>query len=334
VLDPWITITNNGTKGNPCLVADIFGDFREEILLRTQDSSAIRIYTNTEITNHKLFTLMHDTQYRCGIAWQNNCYNQPCYPKFYYASDMDYAQVLPETQRKPVIYIAGDSTAQSYSQQARPQFGWGEKLLQMMDNQDVIQSGHRLDCSFEQEMYYENRHLIVDNCAMAGRSSKSFREEGRLDDIQSHLKMGDYLLIQFGHNDAAKDKPERYVPVEEFAASLQIYIHAAKEKGAIPVLISSICLRMCSELEESEAIIIANQLPKYAKVMEQVAKEENLVYIDMGALTKTACEHATKEETAGWYREDNVHLALPGAERYAQLLVDEFLSKTEQKWRI
>jgi hypothetical protein len=95
MLEPKDTLTNNGTKGNPCLIADIFGDFREEILLRTKDSTAIRIYMNTEITTHKLFTLLHDIQYRVGVAWQNNCYNQPCYPKFYYASDMDWADVLP-----------------------------------------------------------------------------------------------------------------------------------------------------------------------------------------------------------------------------------------------
>lgn len=95
MLKPEDTLTNNGSKGNPCLVADIFGDFREEILLRTKDDKAIRIYMNTELTNHKLFTLMHDTQYRCGVAWQNNCYNQPCYTKFYYADDMDFKDVLP-----------------------------------------------------------------------------------------------------------------------------------------------------------------------------------------------------------------------------------------------
>lgn len=95
MLEPENTMTNNGTKGNPCLIADIFGDYREELLLRTADSSAIRIYMNTDISGHKLFTLMHDTQYRCGVAWQNNCYNQPCYPKFYYGSDMDWAYVLP-----------------------------------------------------------------------------------------------------------------------------------------------------------------------------------------------------------------------------------------------
>lgn len=95
LLAPEGTLTNNGTKGNPCLVADIFGDYREELLLRTEDSSAIRIYTGLELSHHKLFTLMHDTMYRTGIAWQNNCYNQTCYTKFYYASDMDFSQVLP-----------------------------------------------------------------------------------------------------------------------------------------------------------------------------------------------------------------------------------------------
>lgn len=98
MLTPEGTMTNNGTKGNPCLVADIFGDFREELLLRKADDSAIRIYMNTEITRHKLFTLMHDAQYRCGVAWQNNCYNQPCYTKFYYGSDMDFKYVLPELE--------------------------------------------------------------------------------------------------------------------------------------------------------------------------------------------------------------------------------------------
>ena len=94
MLEPKGCATNNGTKGNPCLIADIFGDFREEIVLRTEDSSAVRIYINTEITKHKLFTLLHDPMYRCGVAWQNNVYNQPCYTSFYYASDMDFRKVL------------------------------------------------------------------------------------------------------------------------------------------------------------------------------------------------------------------------------------------------
>ncbi|MBE5960929.1 MAG: rhamnogalacturonan lyase, partial [Lachnospiraceae bacterium] len=102
MLKPEGVAMNNGTKGNPCLVADLFGDWREELLVRTEDDSAIRIYTNTDITSHKLFTLLHDTQYRCGIAWQNNCYNQPCYTKFYLASDMDWEYVLPQLAKEDI----------------------------------------------------------------------------------------------------------------------------------------------------------------------------------------------------------------------------------------
>ncbi len=100
MLKPEGVATNNGTKGNPCLVADVFGDYREELLVRTADNKAIRIYINTELSNHKLFTMMHDVPYRVSVAWQNNCYNQPGYPGFYYASDMDWSEVMPELKGK------------------------------------------------------------------------------------------------------------------------------------------------------------------------------------------------------------------------------------------
>ncbi|SEG48557.1 hypothetical protein SAMN02910276_03147 [Butyrivibrio sp. Su6] len=93
MLDPKGTLTNNGTKGNPCLIADLFGDFREEIVLRLEDNSALRIYTNTDITRHKLYTPMDDAMYRVSIAWQNNCYNQTGYTSYYFASDMDFSKV-------------------------------------------------------------------------------------------------------------------------------------------------------------------------------------------------------------------------------------------------
>ncbi|MFZ4452619.1 rhamnogalacturonan lyase [Salibacterium aidingense] len=98
------TRTNNHTKGNPGLVADVFGDWREEMLVRTEDSSAIRMYMNTEVTDHKLYTLMHDPQYRSGISWQNSGYNQPSYPSFYFASDMDWEDVpVPDIKRSPSL---------------------------------------------------------------------------------------------------------------------------------------------------------------------------------------------------------------------------------------
>jgi hypothetical protein len=86
-------LANNGTKGNPCLVADIFGDWREEMLVRTADSSGVRIYLSTDVTDRKLYTLMHDKQYRAEVARQQTVYNQPSYTSFYLGSDIDWSRV-------------------------------------------------------------------------------------------------------------------------------------------------------------------------------------------------------------------------------------------------
>ena len=75
--------SNNGTKATPALCADILGDWREEVLLRTNDSKELRIYVTTIPTTHRLVTLMHDPTYRISAALQNVGYNQPTQPGFY-----------------------------------------------------------------------------------------------------------------------------------------------------------------------------------------------------------------------------------------------------------
>ncbi|MBI5382320.1 MAG: glycoside hydrolase family 88 protein [Opitutae bacterium] len=84
-------VANNGTKATPVLSVDLFGDWREEVIWRTEDNRELRIYTTTIPTPHRLFTLMHDPQYRLAIAWQNVAYNQPPHPSFY----LDEATPLP-----------------------------------------------------------------------------------------------------------------------------------------------------------------------------------------------------------------------------------------------
>ena len=64
-------LTNNGTKNNPCLIADLFGDWREEFVARSSDNSSLFVYTTTIPTEHRLYTLMHDRTYRMQAAWQN-----------------------------------------------------------------------------------------------------------------------------------------------------------------------------------------------------------------------------------------------------------------------
>ncbi len=79
---------NNGSKANPCLSADILGDWREEVIWRTRDGSELRIFTTTAPAEHRLYTLMHDPVYRLGVAWQNVAYNQPPHTGFYLGHGM------------------------------------------------------------------------------------------------------------------------------------------------------------------------------------------------------------------------------------------------------
>ena len=96
--------TNNGTKKNPSLVADLFGDWREELILRSgSDASMITIFGTPVTTDYRVYTLMHDPHYRVSIAWQNVAYNQPPHLGYY----------LPDAVKnlkQPSIYLAGDGT--------------------------------------------------------------------------------------------------------------------------------------------------------------------------------------------------------------------------------
>jgi rhamnogalacturonan endolyase len=88
-------VSNNGSKSNPCLCADILGDWREEIIARTRDGSELRVFSTTIPTEHHLPTLMHDPIYRLGIAWQNVGYNQPAHTGFYLGDGMQLPPPKP-----------------------------------------------------------------------------------------------------------------------------------------------------------------------------------------------------------------------------------------------
>lgn len=80
--------SNNGTKSTPTLSADLLGDWREEIIWRETNNSALRLYTTTDLTERRIYTLMHDPQYRVAISWQNVAYNQPPHPSFHIGQGM------------------------------------------------------------------------------------------------------------------------------------------------------------------------------------------------------------------------------------------------------
>jgi rhamnogalacturonan endolyase len=98
--------SNNGTKSTPCLTADIFGDWREELVLRTSNNNALHIYTTTTPTTNRLYTLMHDPVYRTSVAVENVAYNQPPEPGIYIGPGMTLPQVKPN-----IIYPDGSGTS-------------------------------------------------------------------------------------------------------------------------------------------------------------------------------------------------------------------------------
>jgi len=95
--------SNNGSKSDPALTADIFGDWREEVVYRTNGNDALRIYTTTTPTTHRLYTLMHDPIYRMSVATENVAYNQPPEPGIYIGPNM----TLPETKPNIKYYGTG-----------------------------------------------------------------------------------------------------------------------------------------------------------------------------------------------------------------------------------
>lgn len=92
---------NNGSKNTPALTGDLFGDWREEVIWRRSDNSALEIWTTTISSTTRLTTLMHDTQYRVAVAWQNGAYNQPPHPSFYLGAGM-------ETPPRSLLYFGGE----------------------------------------------------------------------------------------------------------------------------------------------------------------------------------------------------------------------------------
>ncbi len=79
---------NNGTKSNPCLQADVLGDWREEVLVRTADNQHLRLYVSTLPTPYRFHTFLEDPVYRLSIVYQNVSYNQPTQPGFFFGEDL------------------------------------------------------------------------------------------------------------------------------------------------------------------------------------------------------------------------------------------------------
>ncbi len=143
------------------------------------------------------------------------------------------------------LFIAGDSTAAIKGAAEKPMTGWGEHLQP-----------------------YFSPSLRVDNRAVNGRSTKSFLAERRLEAIESDFQAGDYLFIQFGHNDGKGNDPLRYAdPDVEYRANLERFIDSARRRGGTPVLLTPVSRRrfLTNGIPDPHAV------GAYPEVMREVA---------------------------------------------------------------
>ncbi|WP_190238710.1 rhamnogalacturonan lyase family protein [Salipaludibacillus neizhouensis] len=207
----------------------------------------------------------------------------------------------------PTVYVASDSTAQTFDPYWKPQAGWGQMLSR-----------------------YFTTDVTVDNHAIGGRSSKTFYTEGRLDEILREIKPNDYLLIQFGHNDATASVPERYTSVEDYKVYLETYVTGIRQRGGIPILVTPVGRRSFN----AETGKFNVSFPEYKQGMEEVAADLDVLLVDLNTLSREYYDEIGLEGTrsvflhvdAGVYpaypqgKADDTHFQEYGAIQIARLL--------------
>ncbi|HEY0657734.1 MAG TPA: rhamnogalacturonan acetylesterase, partial [Pyrinomonadaceae bacterium] len=166
-----------------------------------------------------------------------------------------FTSVSVFAQKAPiVVYLAGDSTMAEKKAEKRPETGWGEMF----------------------QAYFDAGKVKIENHAQNGRSTRTFISENRWQTIVDKLKKGDYVFIQFGHNDQSKEKVDRYTSPEDYRKNLIRFITEAREKKSIPVLLTPVMRRKFGADGN-----FVDQHGVYPDIVRAVAKEYKTDLIDM-----------------------------------------------------
>ena len=211
--------------------------------------------------------------------------------------------------------MIGDSTMANKKPYDAPETGWGQVFHELFTDAVLIQ-----------------------NHALNGRSTKSFRNEGHWAKVHEQLQKGDYVFIQFGHNDQKISDTTKFAdPQVAYRANLQRYIDEVKAKGAIPVLLTPMSRR---KFDEDYKFI--DQHGEYPQVVKEVAKKNQVDLIDMHALSQKLIENQGEEAskdvfmhyTSGIYSKfpngivDNTHLSNYGAKLMASLVAESLMAQS------
>ena len=212
------------------------------------------------------------------------------------------------------IYMIGDSTmADKPVIPENPERGWGQLL----------------------PLYFKD-HVRIDNRAVNGRSSKSFRNEGRWDPILKKLAAGDWVIIQFGHNDEKTDEARHTEPFGSYTENLRRFATEAIDRGARPILATPVVRRRFDEQS-----VLQPTHGDYPEAVRKLAEEMRLPLIDMTELSRdllTRLGEERSEQLFIWTRpgeyerfpggnSDNTHFNALGATRMCDLAVAEIQRK-------
>jgi lysophospholipase L1-like esterase len=212
------------------------------------------------------------------------------------------------TQEKLSIWMIGDSTMANKKAEVAPETGWGMVL---------------------HEFFKET--VKIHNHAVNGRSSKSFISEGKWLSVYDSLKSGDYLIIQFGHNDEKPDSVRHTEPFTSYKQTLKSYIDEARSKNVIPIICSSIVRRhfdSTGNLKDTHG--------DYIKAASEIARETNTPFIDMEDKSRKLVSGLGREKSKSLFLfckpgeyltrpkgvQDSTHLNSYGAHQIAGLFVE------------
>lgn len=215
-------------------------------------------------------------------------------------------------KEKNSIHLVGDSTMAEKREDRRPETGWGEKL----------------------HLFFE-AGVRIENHAVNGRSTKSFRAEGRWDVVLQRLVVGDIVFIQFGHNDSKQQSQERYASPDNYRENLERFVNEGRARGAQVVLLTPVVRRRFdqeggffrSHGEYPQKVRDAAKYTNAPLIDIQQASEEHLISLGKEAsevlyLWLEAGEHHNYPEGV----QDNTHFSEPGATRMADLVVQGILA--------
>jgi lysophospholipase L1-like esterase len=230
--------------------------------------------------------------------------------KNFYVLCLLFALAATAAGKEPVtIHLAGDSTMAEKLPEKRPETGWGEML----------------------QKHFRADRVRVLNHAKNGRSTRLFIEQKLWQGLLDSLHEGDYVFIQFGHNDGAKDKPDRYTPPEDYRANLVRFVKEVRERKATPVLFTPVMRRKFTK----EGVFV-DQHGVYPGIVREVAAELKAPLIDMHRASEQALVRLGPEESRKLFLqlkpgehpnypkgiEDNTHFIPRGAEVMAGLAVE------------